>query len=331
MEANRRETNSRAKLILWSYDPCETSPAVDSKTLGEFSERLQRFNAVVEPVYVAYESSREGNDLEKTLIEELKKYPLVMRPPRVIPCRGATVSKAVAALVDYAESCDAALIVVTSHGRQGLARMTFGSFAEALLTSTRVPLYFLNRHRSPERCEIGTALFATDFSTHCRRAFAHFLKLASGMIDELIVYHDMNFVYEMAAYGSMYGVEFPTSQAFVDEQIRWVREESLRWVAKARRRGFRATPVIQERYDVSKSILNEARSRGVGLIVLASQAGPISSLILGSRARAVFRAGEIPVLAYGPRQARLAAEIPREVVSVEALRCKQTLSPRFES
>lgn len=324
-------TSNRTKLILWAFDPFEPHPPVNSKTLGETSERLRRFNAVIEPVYVAYKASQGEIDLENTLMGELKKYPLALRPARMIPCEGSTAAKAVGALVEYAESCGTALIVVTSHGRQGLARMTFGSFAEALLASSKVPLYFLNRHRTPDSVKIGTALFATDFSKHCQRAFAHFLKLASGMIDELIVYHDMNFIYEMTAYGSMYGMDFPVSQTFVDEQIRWVQEEARRWVAKARRRGFRAAAVIQERHDISESILNEAKSRGAGLIVLASQAGPVSSLILGSHARAVFRAGEIPVLAYGPRNGRRIEMIRREVVNAEALRCKQVLNPRCEN
>jgi nucleotide-binding universal stress UspA family protein len=303
--------SKKTKRILWAFDPFEKPRPVDQKTISEFSDLVKKSNAVVEPVHVAYKPSLNGGDPDAVMVERLKKFPLAMQPPRVIRCEAST-SKAVKALVDYAESCEADLIVVTSHGRQGLARMTFGSFAEALLSSSKVPLYFFSRHPQPDHAKINIALFATDFSKHCEQAFTHFLKLASGIIDEVIIYHDMNFIYEMMAYGTMYGAEFPASQGFVDEQMQWVREEARKWVGKAQRRGFRATSVIQEKYDVSGSILNEAKIRGAGLIVLASQSGSISSFILGSHARAVFRAGEIPVLVYGPengrRQVRRTAE-----------------------
>jgi nucleotide-binding universal stress UspA family protein len=293
-------SSKKAKLILWAFDPFEKTTTINQKTINEFSDLLKKSNAIIEPVHVAYKSSINGVDLDAAIGEHLKKFALTMRPPRIIRC-AASASKAVNALVEYANACGADLIVVTSHGRQGLARMTFGSFAEALLTSSKVPLYFLNRHPKPDYSKSNTALFATDFSRHCEQAFTHFLKLASGIVDEVIIYHDMNFIYEMAAYGTMYGLDFPVSQDFVDEQIEWVQQEARKWVDKAQRRGFRATSVIQEKYDVSRSILNEAKVRGAGLIVLASQSGPMSSIILGSHARIVFRAGEIPVLVYGPQ------------------------------
>jgi nucleotide-binding universal stress UspA family protein len=303
--------SEKTKLILWAYDPLEQHPAVDPKAVDEFSDLLKKSNAVIEPVHVAYKTSADGLDLDEAVAEGLKKFPLKMRPPHTIRCE-ASASKAIKALVEYAEARAADLIVVTSHGRQGFARMTFGSFAEALLISSKVPVYFLNRRSKPDHSRPNTALFATDFSKHCERAFNHFLKLAAGTIDELIIYHDMNFIYEMMAYGTMYGSEFPASQAFVDEQMQWVQQEARKWVRKAQRHGFRAMSVIQEKYDVSRSILNEAKISGAGLIVLASQSGPISSLILGSHARAVFRAGEIPVLAYGPNNGRGQATQPAE-------------------
>lgn len=296
----------KAKRILWAFDPFETELTLEKTAVSDVVKLAERMNAAIEPVYVFTPflgiETINPKEVANRIVDQFKKLAIKISEPTVLINRSSSLSRGVEVFTDYAISTAAPLIVVSSHGRRGLARMVFGSFAEALLTIAKVPLLFLSRDEAQDVGDFDKALFATDFSTVSETAFDTFLKEAKGLFKELIIYHDISFSAEMLTYGTFAGVGAPLSGHLLADHLEWAKEEAKSYVKKATKKGFLAVAVLEESPpNPAQSIVQKARTSGVDLVVMASQAGPAATVLLGSNARAVFRSGEFAVWAYGPR------------------------------
>lgn len=83
---------------------------------------------------------------------------------------------AVAAIVDLAETRDADLIVMGTHGRGGIARVLLGSVTEAVLRETRRPVMTVNRTGDAKR--ISTVACADASASASAERFAAELQAA---------------------------------------------------------------------------------------------------------------------------------------------------------
>jgi nucleotide-binding universal stress UspA family protein len=73
---------------------------------------------------------------------------------------------AVEAIVEAARYREADLIVISSHGRSGVARLIMGSVAESVLRSTRVPILLIR----PDGAPIDTSFSGTHAARKVSRA-----------------------------------------------------------------------------------------------------------------------------------------------------------------
>lgn len=85
-----------------------------------------------------------AKDYLKQLVSQLK-YDGVNVQSKVI------VGKAAESLVEYAEKNDVDLIAIATHGRSGVSRWVWGSVAERILHSARVPVLVVR----PPECKPG--------------------------------------------------------------------------------------------------------------------------------------------------------------------------------
>lgn len=295
------------KKVLWAYDPFEKSISVDRKTIIELAARLKEVGAKVQPVHV-YTPAASGekfslNSISALIREQFKQWPIEIAEPAVLINPSRSLARGIEIFNEFVNREKADLIFVTSHGRKGFERMTFGSFAETLLKSVVKPVLFLNREPRTPHASIRKVFWATDFSKECEKAFRHFLERSHGICSEIVIYHQVNVALEMTVmgmYGAM-GVPAPVTIDSRAEQTKWAKGEAKKWIRRANKAGYQAVAIVQDAYDLTRTIAEEAINNDVGLVVMAAHSTPLEVLLMGSHAKAVFRAGVLPVWVYGPR------------------------------
>lgn len=100
-------------------------------------------------------------------------------------------------ILEFAENKAVDLIVMGTHGRQGIDRMAVGSVTEKVLRKAHCPVLAVRRPmhdfvHPEEKCEpveLQKILFCTDFSVHSERALSYAISLATEYNAELTLLH----------------------------------------------------------------------------------------------------------------------------------------------
>ncbi len=113
--------------------------------------------------------------------------------PEFVVDRG-TVSEAI---LSFSEKESVDLIVMGTHGRQGVDHLTMGSVAEKVLRKARCPVLAVRRPahdfvilgHEQDPVQLHRILFCTDFSEHSDRALSYAISLAMEYNAELTLLH----------------------------------------------------------------------------------------------------------------------------------------------
>jgi nucleotide-binding universal stress UspA family protein len=226
------------------------------------------------------------------------------RPVKVLLAGSSARREEVRDLLDYAEEQNARCIIVSSHGRSGVRRLFLGSFSENLLLQSVCPVVFLTHFENADDHDkkITRALFATDFSGYSREAFIRFLSEARRSHLDLTLFHSV--FLPAATLGTGFGAPVVISERYFPEQVKWAKREASRWAKLAESFGVHIRLIIKEEGvgpNIAETILEVAEKEGAGLVAMASVSGAVTSFVLGSVAREVFRMNRCPVWIYGPR------------------------------
>ena len=213
-------------------------------------------------------------------------------PPRAVVRDGPAVD----AIVSHAAAIGADLIVMGSHGREGLGHLLFGSTADRVLHKAPCPVLVVPLHAeepsSADRVRFTRILCALDFSTPSTRALELGLSLARESGGALTVLH----VVEALAEDELEG--FPP--VGVREHVEKLTSEARQRLHAAVPREAHAWAEVTEtvRYGrAALAILREAEERGADLIVLGAEGHRgLGRLMLGSATHTVVRRATCPVL-----------------------------------
>lgn len=222
---------------------------------------------------------------------------------------------AVEQLLAMADRLESPWIVVSSHGRAGLSRLVFGSFAENLLQHAHKPVIFLSQ-KSVETAvpTVQRILFPTDFSNHSKLAFQHVLRICKKTGQEIILFYSNNVpMVFYAAYEAPVAV--PTE--LLESQERAARADGQRWIEQAQRLGVTVQLAFESKAstpDVGSLILNVARDQGADAIALSCATGAVTAFLAGSVAHEVFRNSPVPVMVFGP-EFQFAAELDAKAMA----------------
>jgi len=150
------------------------------------------------PYYAFPESVNEINwnlyaNAERQLQEFMKVHTRNGRQPECVVHEGIATN----AILSFAEKQSVDLIVMGTHGRHGVDRLTMGSVAEKVLRKARCPVLVVRKpiHDFVATGDKGTAvelrriLFCTDFSEHSDKALSYALSLAMEYNSELTLLH----------------------------------------------------------------------------------------------------------------------------------------------
>lgn len=216
---------------------------------------------------------------------------------RVEAC--VSVGNAAAVIREVAETLDADLVAMTTHGRGAFQRVWLGSTADQLLRSLERPLLLLPPTREGERPfaeeQVRHVLVPLDGSDAAEAAL-DVLPLLSGSGDvrftlASVVEDDLNLPagyprQEIA--GDLLAEERLERQAYLEAVAQRVKEEG---------NGIPETRLLMAA-SAARGLLGYCEESGVDAIVLSTHGrGGVARLVIGSVADKVIRGAGLPVLA----------------------------------
>jgi nucleotide-binding universal stress UspA family protein len=262
--------------------------------LPVIDERMQSFGKDHERAYL--EHIRDRISVEQDL-----PVTIAIRDPANEDIRDATIADTLAA---YAGATDADLIVMTTHGRGGLARFWLGSVADTLVHVSPVPVLSLRPGEPVSPIErppvFRHILIPLDGSALAEQILEPALALGDLMeaaytllhVTEPLTLHS----YAPLAQAAQFDVKM-TQAAQADGQ-RYLDDLAQRLRASGRQ--VRTQVLLAAQPAVA--ILDSARAQGADLITLATHGrSGLTRLLIGSVADKVRRGGHTPVLLYRPQ------------------------------
>ena len=313
-ETVKRRAKSR---VLWAVDAFPDDPKIQRQAIAAARPFLQAMQVTIEPVYVAKPGLPgimvqvpEGLDAVAAQVAKshVKKYVREARlssvlPPRFIFAHAPSTSAMVKDLVEYAKEQQAELILVATHGRKGVSRFFMGSFAEQLVLRSPIPVMVTRAGLTKEKSRsIKHIIFPTDFSVVSQRVFAKALSLAKELKADLLLFHQMEFVYPEIALPFTTPPMPPIDFSLIAQSRR---AEAELWIEQAQKVGVRAKFHLATKLsDAVTGILHVAKKLPGSLICMASQSGQMETLFLGSVARRVLRTAPCPVYLIHPEEAK---------------------------
>ena len=202
-------------------------------------------------------------------------------------------------LVGCASAVDAALLVVTTHGRGGPSRTWLGSVADALIRLSPVPIVAVRPADSPPpqtlpEWQLRRVLVPLDGSPDSESVLTPLKPLLTDSV-ECVLMRAVSPLHPMlraVATGSEYERDLAEQRTLVTRYLTGV-EGALR------REGVAATYCAPQEFDPQRAICDCADSLDVDLIALATRGrGPLGRLLLGSVADKVLRTTGRPVLLH---------------------------------
>lgn len=289
--------------IVWAVDVLGETE-VNSQVLSLLRVLARSTNAALEPVYLLSPAQVRVSptyvpkwDEAFRALAEKKMVDLVnssdiptIQKGTVLVETDTSTRQAATRIIDYATEKKADAIVVSTHARKGLARFFLGSFAETLLLQSTLPVITVSPTALPSP-KISHILFPTDFGQPSRRGFEATVELAKTMNAKLTLFFKEPPIVIPPYVGAPVMV-----YDYSEEEQKQRKTIAQAWLAWAKTKGAEISLEMEERPgNVSQAITEFATAKGVDLISMVAQSGPVSSLLLGSVTRQVVRNAQCPV------------------------------------
>ena len=251
---------------------------------------------VIEPLAVSYPYDgypevldQIYKDLRVKATERLQEL-VKTRTNGIQPQLTVSCGPVASSILAFAEDSAADLIVMGTHGRQGIDHLTMGSVTEKVLRKARCPVLavrkpahdFVTRDKDSDPVQLRKILFCTDFSKHSERAFDYAVSLAGEYSAEITL---------------LYVIEesIPPKPA-----VEAVTAEHLGKMAEAVPASLRDCCTIRSEVRFGKpheEIIRLAQEAQTDLIVMGVRGRNLLDLALfGSTTHRVIQMGSCPVL-----------------------------------
>jgi nucleotide-binding universal stress UspA family protein len=208
-----------------------------------------------------------------------------------------------AQLVEYLDTLEQPLVVMSSHGRSGFRRMALGSVTAQVVRAAHAPVMLVRVAEDGAGVEVPgrirrvlVPLDGSDFSEHALRATYELVTSKDVAIHLLRVP-------EVAAYpATMYGAaSYETIETYMDA-VQTEAERYLTGIADELKREHEGEVTWEVRQGAPAiAILEAAREFNADLIAMASHGRTgFRRFLMGSVAEEVLRDAHLPVLIVGP-------------------------------
>ncbi len=202
------------------------------------------------------------------------------------------------ALNRYSYAVAADLMVLTTHGHNGMNQLWVGSVAESLLRSMHIPLLLLRPNPTPTApTPFRHILVPLDGSALAEQILPHAITLADQEGAELTLLR----VIEGSPHTNHTGVTYRPHEDTLTAQRETAQVYLDRLAQDLLARGHPAHWRVVAAEEPARAILATATEIGADLLALATRGrSGLNRAILGSIADKVLRGGDLPVLALRP-------------------------------
>ncbi len=292
-EVNMLKKGTLNKIIL-AVDMSDSSNLPTKSVWKMFDGMLDELKAKVDAVHILQYPKKLllDQELVNGAKKELKQF---MDRTGLVNCSelnvlpgSASLSESINVLLKYSDAKKAKMIAVVSHGRRWMVRFVMGSFAEALLSRSEIPILFLSKKNVVKS---RRTLFLTDFSKPSLIAYRQFLDQFSDFKPDLIIYHALPPLYEFSGMMETYPTE---SRKYADQQINEL-------VELAEKQGYSVSGIVDENVlDIPKAIGKKIKSEKVSMIAYSSIAKRYGVAFVGNVAKRLFRLENVNKWVSGP-------------------------------
>ena len=211
-------------------------------------------------------------------------------------------------IMERADADPHALVVMSTHGRGGIARWALGSVADKVLHSVPNPMLIVRAGAAPPEVSVHTVLVPLDGSELAESSLAHAVNLARALDAGMVLVR----VSQTADhYRSHLGGRMRRLTTFGDSLEKWADDlaegdaaEAESYLAELRGRLAMEFPQmnrVRTRHlrhdDVAQAIIDTAASEPSLVVMSTHGRSGIGRLVLGSVTDRVVRHSETPVLA----------------------------------
>ncbi len=287
--------------IIWTFDPFEKN-----KQLRLFGKKLLlnlfSNSDKIEAVYVASHSeiglttafdipkkNRFTTYPKKLIRSQLNALNLKKVIAKVLPELSISLSASVKNLASYALSSKADLIIASTHGKVGLPRFVFGSFAESLAHTSETDLLLYNQKTKLNKTPPKKIVYAHDFSRKGADGLLKIVDYASKWNASITIVHIPE---------PSYSISFQGPDEEADSYRAYVTDVAMHIEQSLKRKGIECKIVIEPNWKKSDAelILNAATKANADLIAVTAKSGKMALLLGGSVTRNVMRKSTIPTL-----------------------------------
>lgn len=211
------------------------------------------------------------------------------------------------ALAGYAKRNDVDLIVISTHGRSGFARLSMGSVTDSLIRATTIPVLVVKPPRSYLNPQVGNAfkriVVPLDGSALAEQILPRVAKLAELEGSELTLLY----VLKPRTY-SQEQLQDPM-MPWWEKDIASAQAYLFPMASRLRRRGFSVSSDIVIGENVAEKIAEFARCEKADLIAIATHGrGGLARMIHGSVTDALTKSARVSVFVFHPAGKEIAGD-----------------------
>jgi nucleotide-binding universal stress UspA family protein len=257
-----------------------------AESVVKFAQRIaEEFSARVSLLHVIPDIMTMNDAFRERVVSEQDQYRQLIKDKAGLDVQIRTGEPA-SEIVKFAMLEKASLVAMSTHGRDGVGRLSSGSVTEEVLRLSPVPLLMSNE---PERARSGHSLAQLRrilMPVHTRAAaepiMPILIDLASRFGAEVVLYHDERGVNDVGE-----SLEPPKAALALDECSEQLTSQGVK-VARVRASGV----------AVATDILNQIKALDVDLVVMTTHGrSGLMRGFFGSVTEAVLRHSHCPVLA----------------------------------
>lgn len=295
--------------VLWAVDPYSKIQKKSFRAL-KFIRQLSPSKPGIELTYIVSPESLKWdstfstlwlNRLQSTALKAMSKVHLkgVSGQNALINSNSKRASDA-QFICQYAKQRKAEFMVLNTHARAGLERMFLGSFTEAALSKTEVPLLILNPHAKLP-AKVRRVLVPIDLTPKSVAAFKTMIPFLQGLKAEVILYYKLMDPIEPVVQSGvlMAGGGWVGFDQFRSRDIRKRKAEMQKVIRVLRKHRIAASGIVEDRFGLIPNLAQQvAKRERCQLILMGTQVGVAGTILWGSVARAMARESRLPLMVF---------------------------------
>lgn len=305
------------KKVLWAVDAFEEHNSLQEnviKTLRLLANKCSpEIEVKIEPVYVLSPDQlnlprdyggqfiTQYQPAAKLAFEQrLKQYQVPeFQEPKILVFNQYSLRSHVQHFLEYANDVQADLIILGTHGRQGFSRIMLGSFTEALLVISKIPVLVIGQTIKPET-QFNRILFPCELDSEPEDSnLPEAIEIAKQLKAKLTLLNAIPPLLEPVFQSGVYllgGGWIPSFQ-FSEKEVEKRTQFAEKWMKWGHQAGVQMDYKIDsQNTSVVDAVVSEAKNTtDIDLIVMKARSGPVAAALLGSITRQVVRLAPCPV------------------------------------